>query len=187
MFLRDVQESLQGSGVINIPNGHKLCSELLNCSTVLQRPKRPSRSAGGVLNQPSQNSTVNDVVTAGRKKLRRKRLSKVELSGFSRPLCLSLADTSREMSGYDADIEREAIVGKIDKDTLPPQDSYLGKITFFSPVFHALNLIFYEASPQLTASWYECFVECRMQIYMYLCNLSVIVVFHVVLVILNYS
>ena len=166
MFLKDVQESLQGSRVIDIPNGHKLCSELLNCSTVLQRPKRGSRSAAVTLNQSSQNSTVNDVVSAGRKKLRRKRLSKLELSGINRMLCPSVADT-KEMSGYDGDIEREAIVGKIDKDTLPPQDSYLGRITFFPPVFHALNLIFYEASPELTASWYVlvCCVVCGMQIY----------------------
>ena len=153
MFLKDVQESLQGSKVIDISNGHKLCSELLNCSTVLQRPRQASRSPGVALNQPSQNSTVNNIVAAGRKKLRRKRLSKAELSGVSRMLCPSVADT-KEMSGYDGDIEREAIIGKIDKDTLPPQDSYLGKITFFPPVFHALNLIFYEASPELTASWY---------------------------------
>ena len=153
MFLKDVQESLQGSRVIDISNGHKFCSELLNCSTVLQRPKQASRSVGVALNQPNQNSAVNDVVSAGRKKIRKKRLSKVDLSGVSRALCPTITDV-REMSGYDGDNEREAIVGKIDKDTLPPQDSCLGKITFFPAIFHALNLILYEASPELTASWY---------------------------------
>ena len=153
MFLKDVQESLQGSRVIDVPNGHKLCSELLNCSTVLQRLKQGSQLLGVALNQPSLNSTVNDVVSAGRKKLRRKRLSKAELSGFSRTLYPSVTDV-KELSGYDGDIEREAIVGKIDKDTVPPQCSYLGKITFFPPIFHALNLILCEASPELTISWY---------------------------------
>lgn len=153
MFLKDIQESLEGSRVIDVPNGHKLCSELLNCSSVLQRPKEVSYSVKVLLNQPSQNSTVNDVISAGRRKLRRKRRSKAELSTISRTLWPSLADT-KEMSGYDGDIEREAIVGKVDKNTLPPQDGYLGKITFFSPVFTALTLIHCEASPELTASWY---------------------------------
>ena len=157
MFLKDVQESLQGSLVMDIPNGHKLCSELLNCSTILEQPKQAPHSVRGPLNQPSQNSTANDVITAGRKKLHRKKRSRVELSTIGHTLYPTL-DDAMEMSGYDADIEREAIVGKVDKDSLPPQDGYLGKITFFSPVFNALNLIHYEASPELTASWYVVFV-----------------------------
>lgn len=154
MFLKDVQESLQGSRVIDVSNAHKLCSELLNCSTFLQRPKQLHHSVAMPLNQPmaSQNSTANDVIAAGRKKLRRKRKSKVEMSAITRTLCSTL--TEEEMSGYDGDIEREAIVGKVDKDTLVPQNGRLGKITLFTPVFYAFNLILHEASPELTASWY---------------------------------
>ena len=153
MFLKDVQESLQGSRVVDVANGHRLCSELLNCSTVLQSPKQSPTTGKTPLNQPSQSSTGSDVISAGRKKLRRKRRSKLELSTIGRMLYPTLADTM-EMSGYDGDIEREAIVGKVDKDSLPPQDGYLGKIVFFSPVFNTLNLIRCEASPDLTASWY---------------------------------
>lgn len=158
LFLKEVMESLQGSRVVDVSNGHKICSELLNCSTILERPKQAPHSVRTSLNQPSQNSTVNDVITTGRKKLRKKRVSKVELLSISRTLCSTIAD-SNEMSGYDGDIEREAIVGKIDKDSMPPHDGYLGKITFFVPLFHALNLIHSEASPELTASWY---VVCSM-------------------------
>ena len=153
MFLKDVEESLQGSRVADIPNGHKLCSELLNCSTILEHRKQAPHSARASLNQPSQNSTANDVITAGRKKLRRKKRSKAELSTIGHTLYPTL-DVAMEMSGYDADIEREAIVGKVDKDSLPPQDGCLGKITFFLPIFNALNLIHCEALPELTASWY---------------------------------
>ena len=157
IFLKEVQESLLGSLVVDIPNGHKLCSELLNCSTIMEQPKQAAHSARGPLNQPSQNSTANDIITAGRKKLRRKKRSRADLSTIGRTLYPTL-DDAMEMSGYDADIEREAIVGKVDKDSLPPQDSHLGKITFFSPVFNALNLILCEASLELTASWYVVFI-----------------------------
>jgi len=162
LFLKDVQESLQGSRVLDVSNGNKLCSELLNCSTVLEQPKRGHRAAGMSLNHPSQTSNV---VAAGRKKIRRKRLSKVELSGISRLLCPTVVDT-KEMSGYDGDIEKEAIVGKVDKNSLTPQE--LGKITFFTPLFYALDLILYEASPELTPSWY---VVCNFVVWNLTCNL----------------
>ena len=154
--------------MVDASNGNKLCSELLNCSTVLERPKQAHRTVGTFPNQPSQTSTAN-VIAAGRKKVRRKRLSKVELSGISRVLYPTVSDT-KEMSGYDGDIEKEAIVGKVDKDSLMPQDSYLGKITFFTPLFYALDLILYEASPELTPSWY---VVCKFFFIftiVYLCN-----------------
>ena len=161
MFLKDVQESLQGSRVVDVPNAHKLCSELLKCSTILQQPTKRAPHPVGVLNQPSQNSTANDVITAGRKKLRRKRASRVEHSSISHTLYSTTVGD--DLSGYDGDIEREAIVGKVDKDSLTSQDGCLGKITFFTPVFNALDLLLHETSPELTAAWYVvCSLFCSM-------------------------
>ena len=152
MFLKEIQESLQGSRVLDVSNGHKLCSELLNCSTVLQRSKKGNHSVAISPNPPRQNSTAS-AFAGSRKKIRRKKVSKVELSSISRSLYPAAID-NKGLSGYDGDIEREAIVGKVDKDSLVAQDGYLGQITFFTPLFYALELIHLEASPELTTSWY---------------------------------
>ena len=155
MFLKEVQDSLQGSKVADATNGHKLCTELVNCSTAFHRPKQDRQPAVVPSNTPVH-TTQHNVVVANRKRVCRKRLSKAELTTVMSNRISRSSTTDAKENGYDADIEKEVIVegATVYRNGIMPQDGSLGKVTFVTPIFYALSLIHQSTVSELSAAWY---------------------------------
>jgi len=155
MFLKEVQDSLQGSKVADATNGHKLCTELVNCSTAFHRPKQ-NHHPTVVPSSTPVNNTQHSVVVTNRKRVCRKRLSKADITTVMSNRISRSSTTDAKENGYDADIEKEMIVegATVYKSGISPQDGTLGKITFVTPIFHALSLIYQATVSELSAAWY---------------------------------
>jgi len=155
MFLKEVQDSLQGSKVADASNGHKLCTELVNCSTAFYCPQKNCQPTVTPSNTPV--STTQQHVIPTRKRFCRKRLSRANLTTVMSNRISRSSTTDAKENGYDADIEKEVIIegATVYNNGATPQNGrYLGKITFVAPIFHALSLIYQATVSELSAAWY---------------------------------
>jgi len=137
--------------VADATNGHKLCTELVNCSTAFHRPEKSCHPTVVSSSTPMHTS----VVITNRKRVCRKRLTKADITTVMSNRVSRSSTTDTKESGYDADIEKEVIVqgATVYNSGIPPQDGTLGKITFVTPIFHALSLIHQATVSELSAAW----------------------------------